>query len=1428
MSWPLSQDYNEAIQSPESSFADPELRGGQPVVNALGLPIPRSGNFADVYQFQGRSGNKWAVKCFTRHVAGLQKRYTAISQHLRQAKLPFTVDFTYLDLGIRIRGQWYPILKMEWVEGFLLNEFVRNNLDKPATLDALLTIWVRMAKGLRDARVAHADLQHGNVILVQSDKAGSLAVKLIDYDGMWVPALANKKSGEVGHAAYQHPQRIAQGIYSVTLDRLPLLAIACALRGLVAGGQGLWSKYDNGDNMLFREPDLRNPAASPLFKELWNSPDVCTHDLVGHLTLGLSSPLEGAPQLNDVIVKDGVRPLSTIEEQQVKTVLGAGAKPVRIVPLSKPAPPHLATLAAPPPQRAIPNARHLLASAVVGGGVLFLIIVLMAGAGVLYFLTQNQDSLESGSEAKKASATKHALAPFKADLSDTSRKSTETPREVGQRKAQTNSTDEAKGKDRPKAKDQGKATDKPKTKDEPKTNDQASTKEKDKTDTPEKPAPLPRLVAFPKLTLPARGAADLQVKVDRQGYAGPINVQVENLPPGVTCQSPATIPAGESSVRIEFRTDGTAGDGAPTVEVIALADTRAADRQKLCLVLARMVSEKPPEPLADKFKTTGAEPLDLGAGLRMEFVHIPKGTFWMGWDSDTKQSKQVTIDQDFELGKYLVTQEEWQNIMGPNPSWFSRTRGGKDAVQGVSDDELKRFPVDNVSWDDAQVYLGKLNVREQGKGWLYRLPKEAEWEYACRNASTRKEDCSFDFYFGSGTNDLSSNQANFDGNFPGGNAGKGPYLKRPTPVGKYAPNKLGLYDMNGNIWQWCDDLWNGPNGRARVIRGGFWGSQNTGQSGRQIRPGNGQGCRAARRDSFDPSYRDARLGLRVSRVPQSPPSAKVFPGLLAYWPFDEGEGDTSADVCEGGVRGKGHNIEWVDGVRGKAIRVKGKGSYFDFSAHPKLSFAARADFTFCSWVRTRQKDGPVLSNRAHADGTPDIDLHLGSGTLRLEVRQQGATDYIATLKGAKVVSDGAWHHFAFTRHGADLALYTDGALEQRLDNTRSDGAIPTDLRALGAELYWLKERNGLDTDYLAGDFDEFCVFGRALSAAEIRTLAGSSDGTKGSTKEAPKAKDANQGQWASKTLIGHDNQVTSIAVSPDGKRAVSGAVDGNVRVWDLETGTALFSFDRDIKPIVSVAFDKDGKQILAASGQMLEDGKRKSAAWIWNAQTGFLATTMLRNEPTPPAHARVLALSPTGNRFVDFTIHRLAGDRQLCTLQVLNLPVKGDNVPHLVHSRFSIQAIAISPDGRQAITAGMEKTDTTLLLWDLDTGKAQPLKAPTVGVRCLAFSEDGKRVLAAGDDKAVVLWDLATGLPARAMAGHAGAVTAVAFSSDGRWALSGSLDKTVRLWDLNTGKELRRFTEHTGAVMAVAFDPNNRFALSGGADKTVRFWELPP
>src|SRR5262245_20299444 len=104
MSWPLSQDYNEAIQNPATSLGEADLKKGHPALNALGLPIPRSGNFADVYHFYDALDKSWALKCFTRQVAGLRDRYAAIDAHLREADLPFTVSFRYLAEGIRIRN----------------------------------------------------------------------------------------------------------------------------------------------------------------------------------------------------------------------------------------------------------------------------------------------------------------------------------------------------------------------------------------------------------------------------------------------------------------------------------------------------------------------------------------------------------------------------------------------------------------------------------------------------------------------------------------------------------------------------------------------------------------------------------------------------------------------------------------------------------------------------------------------------------------------------------------------------------------------------------------------------------------------------------------------------------------------------------------------------------------------------------------------------------------------------------------------------------------------------------------------------------------------------------------------------------------------------------------------------------------------------
>ncbi len=238
--------------------------------------------------------------------------------------------------------------------------------------------------------------------------------------------------------------------------------------------------------------------------------------------------------------------------------------------------------------------------------------------------------------------------------------------------------------------------------------------------------------------------------------------------------------------------------------------------------------------------------------LGMKFVPLPKATFYMGWNDLKDSAKKTEIKDEFEIAIHTVTQGQWQEVMGNNPSWFSRDGNGKDDVKDIKVEDLKHFPVEMVSWNDTQQFIKKLNEKEKGKGYRYRLPSEAEWEYACRGGATSEEECSYYFYFAKPTNDLSSKEANFCGGFPFGKADKGPYLGRPTKVGSYAPNKVWLYDMHGNVCQWCEDL-SEKGGSDRVFRGGSWNSY-------------GIRCHAAYRDWFAPTFRNNVWGLRLVRV----------------------------------------------------------------------------------------------------------------------------------------------------------------------------------------------------------------------------------------------------------------------------------------------------------------------------------------------------------------------------------------------------------------------------------------------------------------------------------------------------------------------------------------------------------------------------------
>ncbi|HAF29438.1 MAG TPA: hypothetical protein DCG75_10365 [Bacteroidales bacterium] len=259
MALPRGDEYNQAIQSPRISFSDTILQSCQVETTPLGLPKPYSGGFTTTYKLVN-SHTSWAVRCFTREISDLQRRYQSIGNFLSTNNCDFLVEANFLQNGIKVNGAFHPIIKMRWLDGEPLSNYLAKTYNQKSTIDRLMTEFTNLVKRLENYGIAHGDLQHGNII-VKNDK-----LYLIDYDGMYFPDLATLRVNELGHPNFQHPKRTAND-YNKSIDRFSSIVIYTALKALTVA-PNLWKKYDNGDNILFKGQDFANPLNSQLLKDL--------------------------------------------------------------------------------------------------------------------------------------------------------------------------------------------------------------------------------------------------------------------------------------------------------------------------------------------------------------------------------------------------------------------------------------------------------------------------------------------------------------------------------------------------------------------------------------------------------------------------------------------------------------------------------------------------------------------------------------------------------------------------------------------------------------------------------------------------------------------------------------------------------------------------------------------------------------------------------------------------------------------------------------------------------------------------------------------------------------------------------------------------------------------------------------------------------
>jgi WD40 repeat protein/serine/threonine protein kinase len=810
--------------------------------------------------------------------------------------------------------------------------------------------------------------------------------------------------------------------------------------------------------------------------------------------------------------------------------------------------------------------------------------------------------------------------------------------------------------------------------------------------------------------------------------------------------------------------------------------------------------------------------LDGVKGVQMRFVRIPPGTFRMGSGYPyTKPEHQVTVTKIYWMQVTEVTQEQWRAVTGRNPSNFK----GDD------------LPVEQVSWQDCQDFVTRLNDQKGSElgGKVFDLPTEAEWEYASRAGSAGT------WCFG--------NDEGKVGDFAWYDANSN---RQTHPVGRKAPNAWGLYDMHGNVWEWCKDLYGpysgeakvdpqGPvSGSSRVMRGGSWfdGSNGTCSAIRggadPSRTYYGFGVRLVLRESGVQISKILPLvDVAVSPVPGSTARLSVLMGgpsgfkteFVSVPPgsFRMGSNEASEEKPIREVRiSKAFWMQVTEVTQGQwRVAMDQNPSNFKGNDLPVeqvswedcQEFLGRLNGGKDAGLRGRIFDLPTEAEWEYAcragsttrwcsgddeSGVGGCAWYEGnSGRKTHPVGQMTPNRWgLFDMHGNVWEYCKDWYGFYAGTIGDDPAGPPSGLSRTLRGGSWSNNAHQTRSAS----------RCGIGTVSRYYDVGLRLVLREpAPGSSAVPLKPGPAAGVGEAVPPGTTALKLKERE-RERTLMRLTGRVRCVAFHPGGVLLASGYEDNTVRLWDLEKSREIRSFSGHGGAITSLDFDPSGKMLVSAS--------QDDSVILWETDTG----KVIRNARRYTSGVRAVRFSPSGEQFASTGTEFTMLWSTKSGIEDQALVAKGG-------------ALAFDPSGKRIATGGLRSVN----VWSLGTGRELgAFKVAREYVTSLAFHPSEELLVSGDEDGQVRLWDLGTLQERRWFRVAGSPITSVAFDPSGRIVAAANNESLpqkgsgVQLWETATGKEIAKLST-TAAVADVAFSRNGAI-LAVAAGQSVRLWDL--